>query len=85
MAALTSPHWHCVKPALRDVLLQIGQQPFAQRFYLAGGTGLALQLGHRMSEDLDFFSQEDDLNDANRVEIVSALEQHFSMDVVRVV
>jgi len=25
-------------------------------FYLAGGTGLALQLGHRVSEDLDFFS-----------------------------
>lgn len=27
-------------------------------FYLAGGTGLALQLGHRRSADLDFFSQE---------------------------
>ena len=26
-------------------------------FYLAGGTGLALQLGHRFSEDLDFFSE----------------------------
>ncbi|ACX51962.1 hypothetical protein Adeg_0820 [Ammonifex degensii KC4] len=26
-------------------------------FYLAGGTGLALQLGHRRSEDLDFFSE----------------------------
>lgn len=24
-------------------------------FYLAGGTGLALQLGHRLSEDFDFF------------------------------
>ncbi len=27
-------------------------------FYLAGGTGLALQLGHRKSIDLDFFSPE---------------------------
>jgi len=27
-----------------------------QDFYLAGGTGLALHLGHRLSEDLDFFS-----------------------------
>lgn len=26
-------------------------------FYLAGGTGLALQLGHRKSFDLDFFSE----------------------------
>lgn len=29
----------------------------AERFYLAGGTGLALQLGHRTSIDIDLFSQ----------------------------
>jgi hypothetical protein len=29
----------------------------AQGFYLAGGTGLALQFGHRVSEDLDFFTE----------------------------
>ncbi len=28
-------------------------------FYLAGGTGLGLQLGHRISVDFDFFWQED--------------------------
>ena len=28
------------------------------QFYLAGGTGLALQLGHRLSDDFDFFCQE---------------------------
>lgn len=28
-------------------------------FYLAGGTGAALQMGHRISEDLDFFSQKE--------------------------
>ena len=27
-----------------------------RRLYLAGGTGCALQLGHRMSQDLDFFT-----------------------------
>jgi hypothetical protein len=27
-------------------------------YYLAGGTGLALQLGHRQSVDFDFFSQQ---------------------------
>lgn len=26
-------------------------------FYLAGGSGLALQIGHRVSEDLDFFKE----------------------------
>jgi hypothetical protein len=33
-------------------------------FYLAGGTGLALSLGHRRSMDLDFFAEE--LFDADR-------------------
>ncbi|MCL4514505.1 MAG: nucleotidyl transferase AbiEii/AbiGii toxin family protein [Firmicutes bacterium] len=31
----------------------------ASGFYLAGGTGLALQLGHRISGDLDFFCPEE--------------------------
>jgi len=30
----------------------------AETFYLAGGTGLALRLGHRTSIDIDLFSQE---------------------------
>jgi hypothetical protein len=30
---------------------------FIRSFYLAGGTGCALHIGHRISEDLDFFSQ----------------------------
>src|SRR3989338_7623443 len=29
---------------------------FLEGFYLAGGTALALQIGHRTSVDLDFFS-----------------------------
>ena len=31
---------------------------FRERFYLAGGTALALQLGHRDSIDFDFFTQD---------------------------
>lgn len=33
-------------------------QDFLKQFYLAGGTTLALHLGHRLSADLDFFSKE---------------------------
>ena len=33
-------------------------QEIGRRFYLAGGTGLALQIGHRTSYDMDFFSDE---------------------------
>lgn len=39
--------------------IQLASQiPIVQRAYLAGGTALALQIGHRMSVDLDFFTQE---------------------------
>ncbi len=31
---------------------------FLKSFYLSGGTGLSLQIGHRESEDLDFFCSE---------------------------
>lgn len=31
--------------------------PFKDRFYLAGGTALALQIGHRKSIDFDFFTE----------------------------
>lgn len=33
----------------------VGQTPLAAQFYLAGGTAIALHLGHRHSYDLDFF------------------------------
>lgn len=34
------------------------QPEFLKSFYLSGGTGLSLQIGHRESEDLDFFNSE---------------------------
>jgi predicted nucleotidyltransferase component of viral defense system len=37
-------------------LFQQKKPLFLKQFYLSGGTALALQLGHRQSEDLDFFS-----------------------------
>ncbi len=73
MALLNPIHWETVTPALRDLLDFIGQCAFASRFYLAGGTALALRLGHRRSVDLDFFSQIDDVTRATRLEILHAL------------
>ena len=43
-----------VERALRD----LHQASVLDRCYLAGGTGLALHLGHRRSQDLDFFSRD---------------------------
>ena len=36
---------------------ELASRSVLQGFYLAGGTGLALQMGHRRSVDLDLFSQ----------------------------
>ena len=41
------------------VLEKINQVEGIKNFYLAGGTALAIQLGHRKSIDLDWFSQKE--------------------------
>ena len=86
MALLSNPHWEVVPPLLRELLVEIGQDPFSRRFYLAGGRALALRLGHRVSVDLDFFSETDELLDNSRAEIVAALQKwravHVREDVV---
>ncbi len=37
----------------------VSKLDFFKQAYLAGGTALALQLGHRISVDLDFFTPEE--------------------------
>jgi hypothetical protein len=41
--------------AQQTLLESLSRIPEIQTFYLAGGTGLALHLGHRRSRDFDFF------------------------------
>jgi hypothetical protein len=53
---MSNPRWEALTPATRQTFNQIGRLPFITSFYLAGGSGLALHLGHRFSVDLDFFS-----------------------------
>lgn len=45
------------------VLGKITKSGVLEKFYLAGGTALALLLGHRKSEDLDWFSHKSFSND----------------------
>jgi len=40
----------------QDCLALLDKRKILKDFYLAGGTGLALQLNHRISIDLDFFT-----------------------------
>lgn len=58
---MTNFHPNTLPPATAQLAQTIQDKqeslPFLSSFYLSGGTGLSLQLGHRESEDLDFFSQ----------------------------
>jgi hypothetical protein len=81
METLTDPHWTAVPPFLGELLIYIGQNQVAEQFYLAGGTALALQLGHRLSVDLDFFSETDELLPPTRRAIGDALQQKYAIDI----
>ena len=43
----------------KAILALLEKSDIIQKAYLAGGTALALQLGHRISYDLDFFTQKE--------------------------
>jgi len=45
-----------------EVFQQLKSQAFISRFTLVGGTALAIQIKHRLSEDLDFISDEEEIN-----------------------
>lgn len=54
-------HWETISTEMRQVMAVFGGSQIGARFYLAGGTALALELGHRRSFDLDFFSMTEDI------------------------
>ena len=51
--------WHAqvISEETNRTLDDLNRTSLLERFYLAGGTGLALHLGHRRSKDLDFFTE----------------------------
>jgi hypothetical protein len=50
-------HEEVLSPETARVFECLGGRPELRAFYLAGGTGAALQLGHRLSADLDLFTE----------------------------
>ena len=55
---------------------------FKDRFYLAGGTGLALQLAHRDSIDFDFFTDKD-FSSEDLLREVKAVFSDFKVEVAQ--
>ena len=53
---LFHPKLEILPPSQRELWAELGETP--RHFVLYGGTALALRLGHRQSQDFDFFSNE---------------------------
>jgi hypothetical protein len=49
-------HIECLAPQTKKVLARLAPMVISYRCTLAGGTALALHLGHRLSQDFDFFT-----------------------------
>ena len=64
-----------VPPALQKALRRLAEIGATDAFYLAGGTGLALLLGHRRSVDLDFFSRTNRLQSDERRTLLAQLRR----------
>jgi len=63
----------------RRALDRLSRVPEIARYYLAGGTAVAVQLEHRQSRDLDLFSRE---RDVELETLKDSLDEAFDMVVV---
>lgn len=62
-----------ITSSCQEALSFLAGHSFLNGFYLAGGTALALQIGHRLSTDLDWFSYEQTLLASEREAIARTL------------
>ena len=81
MEALAQPHWEALPPQVASVLKKLARATLLEPFYLAGGTALALRLGHRVSEDLDFFGAVETFDDAWRHRMIRDFNAKFTIQV----
>ena|SRR3989344_79951 len=63
----------------KSALAILGESGLMKGAYLAGGTALALQIGHRISVDLDFFTQKQ-FESEILVQRLSALQINFRLE-----
>lgn len=70
--------YSAVVPTTLELLKKLMQLKTLQNFYLVGETALALQLGHRMSIDLDLFTE----SDFETEKILQELRKNFKLQVI---
>jgi len=66
-----------IHPETFQLIQQIQALPELSKFYLVGGTSLALQIGHRNSIDIDLFTNEPFEAD----EVIDLLQNKFTVEV----
>lgn len=66
-------HTATVAPNTLGLLIELMKKPYLQRFFLVGGTALSMQIGHRISIDLDMFT----IEPFDTAELKSNLEDDF--------
>ena len=64
-----------VEPFTLELLKDLMSKDYLNQFFLVGGTALSLQLGHRVSVDLDLFTDKDYSTD----ELISLLLREYSV------
>ncbi len=74
---MSNLHWNTITETMHQILVEFFQSETGSQFYLAGGTALSLQIGHRLSVDLDFFSPTEDIPSI-RLQLEFALAQFQS-------
>ncbi|CUU11081.1 hypothetical protein GBSOP10_109629 [Armatimonadetes bacterium GBS] len=75
MGTANSPSFHedALSASVRSVLRAVAPLASRQGFYLAGGTAVALHMGHRRSQDLNWFRR-------GYLESAQATEFHLTPD-----
>lgn len=66
-------HKEAVEPATLDLIRKLQADPEFQGFNMAGGTALALMIGHRISIDIDLFS----LHEFDAITLSVYLEKNY--------
>ncbi len=57
VAEMSLLHWEALEPEARDAFATVSEALAGGGYYLAGGTALALMEAHRISVDLDIFTE----------------------------
>jgi hypothetical protein len=83
MEPLSNPHWQVMPGSARHVLQNLASAVELAPFYLAGGTALALRLGHRISIDLDFFGDLELFEREQRELLIRDFGRRFNTRVAR--